>query len=108
MSKEAVDPLGQAVTDYIDVIEGKKPAAQAQIGGEAELTNEQRRRVPYIVAMYRLPCFLCGIEPPCDFFLPFKTDDLVTPWRITAICSECKVIPGVHERIKAKLCEELQ
>ncbi len=101
------DPMGQAVTDYIDVIEGKKPAAEAQVNGEQELNNEQRRRVPYIVALWRFPCYLCDKEPPCSYFLPWKTADAVTPWKITAICKECHGLPGVIEQIASRLCEEL-
>ncbi len=88
--EEEIDPLGTAVSDYIDVIEGRKPAAEAQVNGEQELTNEQRRRVPYIVALWRTPCFLCDKEPPCSFFIPYKTDDHIAPWRIIAICDSCK------------------
>ncbi len=105
--KQEVDPLGTAVADYIDVLEGKKPAAEAQVNGEQELTNEQRRRVPYIVALYRKPCYLCDQEPPCQYFLPWKTADAVTPWKITAICSSCRALPDVKERIEARLREEL-
>lgn len=101
------EPLGKAVTDYIDVIEGKKPAAQAQVNGEQELTNEQRRRVPYIIALYRKPCYLCDSEPPCAYFLPWKTNDAVTPWKITAICKTCRTLPDVFEQIKVRLQEEL-
>ena len=105
--KDQPDPLGQAVTDYIDVIEGKKPAAEAQVNGEQELTNEQRRRVPYIIALYRTPCYLCGSEPPCHYFLPWKTADAATAWKITAICKECRALPDVAEQIKVRLMEEL-
>ena len=107
MFKEEPDPLGTAVCDYIDVMEGKKPAAVAQVNGEQELTNEQRRRVPYIIALYRKPCYLCDAEPPCHFFLPWKTADAVTPWKITAICRECRNLPDVKERIATKLMEEI-
>ena len=105
--KEQPDPLGTAVTDYIDVLEGKKPAAEAQVNGEQELTNEQRRRVPYIIALYRKPCYLCDKEPPCHYFLPWKTADAVTPWKITAICSSCRMLPDVLEQIASRLMEEL-
>ncbi len=105
--KDQPDPLGTAVTDYIDVIEGKKPAAEAQVNGEQDLTNEQRRRVPYIVALWRMPCYLCDKDAPCHYFLPWKTADAVTPWRITAICEECHGLPDVKERIAGKLCDEL-
>ena len=106
--KEEVDPIGQAVTDYIDILEGKKPAAEAQVNGEQELTNEQRRRVPYIIALYRKPCYLCDSEPPCHYFLPWKTADAVTPWKITAICKECRALPDVIAQIMARLAEELE
>jgi len=106
--KQEVDPLGEAVTDYIDVLEGKKPAAEAQVNGEQELTNEQRRRVPYIIALYRKPCYLCDAEPPCMYFLPWKTADAVTPWKITAICKQCRALPDVIEQIMARLAEELE
>jgi hypothetical protein len=102
-----LDPFGEAVKDYLDVLEGKKPAAEAQVNGEQELTNEQRRRVPYIIAMFRTPCYLCEQEPPCHFFLPWKTADVVTPWKITAICKRCKEVPNVVEQIKTRLMEEL-
>jgi len=106
--KEQPDILGQAVKDYLDVLEGKKPAAKAEVNGEQELTNEQRRRVPYIIALYRSPCYLCEQEPPCQFFLPWKTADAVTPWRITAICKRCKEVPDILEQINLKLMEELK
>ena len=107
--KDQPDPLGQAVTDYIDIIEGKKPAAEAQVNGEQELTNEQRRRVPYIVALWRGPCYLCDKEPPCDYFLTWMArSDHSTPWKITAICKECHGLPDVIEQIKDRLREELE
>jgi len=106
--KEQPDPLGTAVSDYIDVLEGKKPAAEAQVNGEQELTNEQRRRVPYIIALYRKPCYICDKEPPCHYFLPWKTADAVTPWKITAICSSCRMLPDVLEQIATRLVEELE
>ena len=107
MSKPEDDPLGIAVTDYIDVLEGKKPAAVAQVNGQQEYGNEQRRRLPYIIALYRKPCYLCDAEPPCQFFLPWKTADAVTPWKITAICRSCRALPDVRERIETKLMEEI-
>ncbi len=105
--KQEPDPLGQAVTDYIDVMEGKKPAAKAQINGEQELTNEQRRRVPYIVALWRMPCYLCDKDAPCHYFLPWKTADAVTPWRITAICEGCHGLPDVKKMIEVRLRIEM-
>jgi len=57
--------------------------------------------------MYRSPCYLCGKEPPCQYFLPWKTADAATPWTITAICNECRALPDVAEQIKARLMEEL-
>ena len=97
--KEETDPLAEPVKDYIDVLEGKKPAAEAQIAGELELTNEQRRRLPYIVAIYRQPCTLCGAEPPCAKFLPFKTDNPVSPWLIAGVCKVCATGQDVERRI---------
>lgn len=105
--KEQPDPLATAVTDYIDVMEGKKPAAEAQVNGEQELTNEQRRRVPYIVALWRKPCYICDKDPPCHYFLPWKTADAVTPWKITAICEECHALPDIYRQIETRLREEI-
>ncbi len=105
--KEQPDPLGQAVSDYIDIIEGKKPAAEAQVNGEQELTNEQRRRLPYVIALWRSPCYLCDKEPPCSYFLPWKTADAVAPWRVTPICKECRALPDVIDMIAGRLVEEL-
>lgn len=108
MSKQPIDPLGQAVADRIDIMEGKKPAAEAEIGGQADLTNDQRARLPYIVALARMPCYLCEADPPCAFFLPFKTADHVTPWRIISICKLCRLMYfDVYQAIHAKLKEEL-
>jgi len=107
MSSDELDPTGKAVTDYIEVLEGKKPAAVAEVGGQAELTNEQRRRVPYIIALWRLPCYLCEADPPCRYFLPWKTNDPVSPWRITALCEGCRKLEDVEQRIEAELREEL-
>lgn len=106
--KPKADPLGQAVADRIDIMEGKKPAAEAQVGGQAELTNEQRSRLPYIVALARTPCYLCEADPPCAYFLPFKTADIATPWRIISICKSCRYLYfDVYQAIHAKLREEL-
>lgn len=104
--KQPVDPLAEGVRDYIDILEGKKPAAEAQIGGEALLTNDQRRILPYIVALYRQPCSLCHADPPCVKFLPFKTDNPVSPWLITGVCRVCAMLDDVEQRILTTLQKE--
>lgn len=104
------DPLGQAVTDYIDIISGKKPVARATINGEQELTNEQRARLPYVVAA-KLPCVLCHAEPY-----------IVGSWRVPAImaedardqtiyftmCKSCKDIENVMDRVTVELMNQCQ
>src|SRR5262245_18810822 len=105
--KQETDPLGQGVTDLIDIWEGNKPAAEAEIAGKQELTNEQRKRIPYIVALTRMPCYLCEADPPCHFFLPWKTDDIAAPCKITAVCVRCGQLPDVYKRIEAELKNEL-
>lgn len=109
MTKEPLDPLAEGVRDYLDVLEGKKPAAEAEIGGKAELTNEQRRRIPNIVGIYRSPCTLCKAEPPCARFLWFRTDNPETPFVLGAVCRDCNLMHGSEELrglLKAKLLEE--
>src|SRR5262249_54043037 len=98
MPKEHVDPTGQAVTDLIDIWEGKKPAAKAEIAGDQELTNDQRRRLPYIVALTRMPCYLCEANPPQARFYTFRVNDHVTPWKIIGVCKECALLPDVREQ----------
>ena len=108
MKDNIVDPLAEGVRDYIEVLEGKKPAAQAQIGGEQEFTNEQRRILPYVVALYRQPCSLCGAEPPCFQFLPFKSNNPISPWVIAGVCKVCAQQDKVAERILVALQESAE
>ena len=103
--KDDADPLATGIKDYIDVLEGKKPAARAQVGGEFDLNNDQRQRLPYIVAVYRQPCTICGAEPPCAKFLPFKTDNPVTPWIIAGVCKDCATMDNVKYRLLNALRE---
>ena len=103
--KDEADPLAEGVRDYLDVLEGKKPAAEAQIGGQAELTNEQRRILPYVVALYRQPCTVCNADPPCVKFLPFRCDNPAAPWVIAGVCRECVALDNVERRILTALQE---
>lgn len=94
MSKEP-DPLGQAVTDYIDGLEGKKPMGEATIAGEAEFTNEQRSRLPYIMALYH-SCFLCNADPPPARLYTWKTGEQTI---VTPICPDCSRGVDLQDRL---------
>lgn len=100
MTKE-FDPVGDAVTDLLDKVEGKKPLTEATIAGDRELTNEQRSRLPYIMALYH-SCFLCNAEPPPYGMYAWTMDGETI---ITPICGECSKLVGVRGTIAKAVIE---
>jgi len=54
-----------------------------------------------------LPCYLCEADPQCRYFLPWKTNDPVSPWRITALCEGCRKLEDVEKLIEEELQNEL-
>ena len=89
------DPNAQSVKELLDIGSGKKPAAVANIGGDKELTNEQRSRIPYVMGIYH-NCFLCNAEPPPAGMYTWKMggETIITP-----ICVTCSSIVGHKEVI---------
>jgi hypothetical protein len=117
MKKEEPDVLGDAVVDYIHVLEGKKPAAVAQIGGEQELTNEQRARLPYVLAAQQ-HCILCGEDPDVignwkipDFLMKGRSRQIITGepgFILFALCIRCKYIPGALQEVAKELISRVE
>jgi hypothetical protein len=110
MKKQEPDILGDAVVDYINVLEGKKPAAVAQIGGEQELTNYQRVMLPYLLAA-KNHCILCGEDP--DVIGSWKIPDALAKGRKDAIilfvlCIRCKYIPGALQEVAKELIRRVE
>jgi hypothetical protein len=95
MVKE-LDPVGDAVTDLIDKIEGKKPLTEATIAGDRELTSEQRARLPYVMALYHA-CFLCCADPPPYGMYAWTMEGQTI---ITPICRDCSQLVGLREIIQ--------
>lgn len=95
------DPVGDAVTDLLDKIEGKKPLTEATIAGDRELTNEQRARLPYVMALYH-NCFLCNAEPPPAgmFAWTMGGETIITP-----ICVDCTKLVGVRDAVFVAVLE---
>lgn len=90
------DPVGDAVTDLLDKVEGKKPLTEATIAGNRELTNEQRSRLPYVMAMYHF-CFLCNADPPPAGMYAWRAgvETIITP-----ICGDCSKLVGVRDTVR--------
>lgn len=93
------DPVGDAVTDLLDGLHGKKPIREATIAGEQELTNEQRSRLPYVMALY-YPCCLCEAEPPPGGMFTWKLgkETIITP-----VCVDCIRLVGCKDLIRERL-----
>ena len=53
------DPLVPHIRNLLNGIHGKAPIAEGEL---PELSEEQKRRLPYVMAAMQLPCILCGSE----------------------------------------------
>ena len=94
---ETLDAL--AVKELCDIGSGKKPGAEAEIGGQQELTNEQRKRLPYIMAIWQ-HCFTCGAEPPPAGMYTWVIEGKTV---ITPICKQCSMQVDIKDKIEKGL-----
>lgn len=99
--KKELDLIGDVVTDLLDGIHGKKPIGEVTIAGDQELTNDQRARLPYIMALYN-SCFLCNAKPPPYgmFAWTMDGDTIITP-----VCWDCSNLVGVRDIIFAMVLD---
>jgi hypothetical protein len=109
-AQNAADLLtGKAVADYIRIIEGKAPAAAATIGGQQELTEQQRARLPYVLAS-KQPCLLCDAAPYAvnHWTIPEAlADDRPDRVIFFSLCRICFGLPGVLQLVSQELLNRL-
>lgn len=102
---------GQLVSEVVKQLEGRAPIAETTIGGEQELTAEQAKRLPYVMAAY-MPCLLsqqmalCEIEAHvCNYWIvPPKyqvgrKDNVV----YFSLCRVCYQMPNVLNVVSDEL-----
>jgi hypothetical protein len=108
--QDAADLLtGQAVVEFIKIMEGKAPLASTQIGGEQELTEQQRARLPYVIAA-RQPCLLCAGKAYVvnHWAIPAAlTEDRPDNVIFFALCELCFRLPSILQLVTQELLSRL-
>lgn len=101
---------GQAISDFVKVIEGRAPAGAATIGGDRELAPEQRARLPYVLAA-KQPCLLCSGAPYVVNF--WKVPQAIAQDRpdstiFFSLCEVCFELPGFMQLVEAELLNRVK
>lgn len=104
---------GREVQNYVDTIEGRKPAAVADV---PDMTPEQRQRLPYVMAASR-PCLLhlatTGEERAPYVVGTWQMPDDLAKGRADrtvfySLCKNCASMVGIRELIAIELRKRLE